>query len=433
MASKEGNLMNMKRILLTFVLALGSLALAFPEKAQASSCFASIPDSAWGPQNPRGNHGQPDAVMTELRGPSGNGNQTLILKKVELVSNSSVVNSSLDIRRNNPQPSVVNDVLRGNLTLYTLKSDHQSNSVNVGIRFVYSGLNCDERTVTVPGSIRIEYKMNLIPFSDSRAITRALLAAYPSYDFASAQSDYDQRLLPFFKQYVNSESNPIRVTNPNFALPNQVFTTFGPGGNSGSGYYIVSNDNCISGDIKQQISNNVFNGYNFGYTTFPVPLPSYFFRSSSTSGSAIVPTARFNQEKCRLQILLPLVAPTSNYQPSTSPYFVSPEAPTFVEGFVWVQNGLRDAEIKAAAEAAEKAAAELKVKQEADAKMAADLKSKLDAETKAMAELKAKQEAELTAKAATLRKTTINCVKGKVVRKVMAIKPKCPSGFKIKK
>jgi hypothetical protein len=78
-------------------------------------------------------------------------------------------------------------------------------------------------------------------------------------------------------------------------------------------------------------------------------------------------------------------------------------------------------------------AAELKVKQEADerARVEAELKAKLEAEAKAAAELKVKQEAE--AKAAALKKTTITCVKGKLTKKVTAVKPKCPSGYKLKK
>jgi membrane protein involved in colicin uptake len=82
----------------------------------------------------------------------------------------------------------------------------------------------------------------------------------------------------------------------------------------------------------------------------------------------------------------------------------------------------------AAAEAV-RLAAELKVKLEAEAKAAAELKVKLEAE--AAAELKARLEAE--AKAAALKKTTITCVKGKLTKKVTAVKPKCPSGYKLKK
>ena len=89
------------------------------------------------------------------------------------------------------------------------------------------------------------------------------------------------------------------------------------------------------------------------------------------------------------------------------------------------------AELKAKQETEAKAAAELKAKQEADAKAAAELKVKLEAEAMAAAELKAKQEAE--AKAAALKKTTITCVKGKLTKKVTAVKPKCPSGYKLKK
>ena len=75
-------------------------------------------------------------------------------------------------------------------------------------------------------------------------------------------------------------------------------------------------------------------------------------------------------------------------------------------------------------------AAEFKAKQEAEAK-AAEQKAKQDAEAKAAAELKAKQEAD--AKAAALKKTTITCVKGKLTKRVTAVKPKCPSGYKLKK
>jgi hypothetical protein len=88
------------------------------------------------------------------------------------------------------------------------------------------------------------------------------------------------------------------------------------------------------------------------------------------------------------------------------------------------------AELKAKQEAELKAAAELKAKEEADLRAAAELKAKQDAELKAAAELKAKQEA--AAKAALVKKVTITCVKGKTVKKVTAVKPKCPAGYKKK-
>jgi hypothetical protein len=92
------------------------------------------------------------------------------------------------------------------------------------------------------------------------------------------------------------------------------------------------------------------------------------------------------------------------------------------------------AELKAKQEAEVKAAAELKAKQEAEAK-AAELKAKQEAEVKAAAELKAKQEvdAKAAAIAAANKKTTITCIKGKLTKKVTAIKPKCPTGYKLKK
>ena len=60
--------------------------------------------------------------------------------------------------------------------------------------------------------------------------------------------------------------------------------------------------------------------------------------------------------------------------------------------------------------------------------LAAELKAKQEAEAKAAAELKAKQEA--AAKAAAAKKTTITCTKGKLTKKVTAVKPKCPAGYK---
>ena len=97
------------------------------------------------------------------------------------------------------------------------------------------------------------------------------------------------------------------------------------------------------------------------------------------------------------------------------------------------------AELKAKQEAEAKAAAEFAAKQEAEAKAAAELKAKQEADLKAATELKAMQDAELKAKqeaeakAAAARKITITCVKGKLTKKVSAVKPKCPAGYKLKK
>jgi hypothetical protein len=85
------------------------------------------------------------------------------------------------------------------------------------------------------------------------------------------------------------------------------------------------------------------------------------------------------------------------------------------------------AELRAKQEVEAKAA-ELRAKQEVEAK-AAELRAKQEVEAKA-AELKAKQDAD--AKAAAVKKTSITCIKGKLTKKVIAVKPKCPSGYKKK-
>jgi hypothetical protein len=82
-----------------------------------------------------------------------------------------------------------------------------------------------------------------------------------------------------------------------------------------------------------------------------------------------------------------------------------------------------------------KAAAELKAKQEAEEKAVVELKAKQEAEVRAAsdakvaAELKAKQEAAFKVPG---KKTTITCVKGKLIKKVTAVSPKCPAGYKKK-
>jgi hypothetical protein len=92
----------------------------------------------------------------------------------------------------------------------------------------------------------------------------------------------------------------------------------------------------------------------------------------------------------------------------------------------WDKLTIDGASLVRLADEAKAAAAELKAKQEAEAKAAAE---------KAAAELKAKQEAEAAAKAkaeAAKKKVTITCVKGKLTKKVTAVNPKCPAGYKKK-
>ena len=46
--------------------------------------------------------------------------------------------------------------------------------------------------------------------------------------------------------------------------------------------------------------------------------------------------------------------------------------------------------------------------------------------------IKQSADTKAAARLASLKKTTITCIKGKVTRKVTAIKPKCPAGYKKK-
>lgn len=73
----------------------------------------------------------------------------------------------------------------------------------------------------------------------------------------------------------------------------------------------------------------------------------------------------------------------------------------------------------------------MKAKQEADAKATLELKAKEEADAKAIADELAAEKLAAT-KAAMLKQTTITCVKGKLVKKVTAVKPVCPKGYKKK-
>jgi len=104
------------------------------------------------------------------------------------------------------------------------------------------------------------------------------------------------------------------------------------------------------------------------------------------------------------------------------------EAELFVAG----QVALEEAAIRLA-KAEEEAKA--KAEEEAKAKAEEEARAKAEEEARAKAEEKAKAKAEEEAKAkleASKKKTTITCVKGKLTKKVKAVKPRCPAGYKKK-
>jgi hypothetical protein len=64
-------------------------------------------------------------------------------------------------------------------------------------------------------------------------------------------------------------------------------------------------------------------------------------------------------------------------------------------------------------------------------KTAADLKAKQEAEAKVASDLIAQREAAAKT-AAIIKKITITCIKGKLIKKVTAVKPICPKGYRKK-
>ena len=102
----------------------------------------------------------------------------------------------------------------------------------------------------------------------------------------------------------------------------------------------------------------------------------------------------------------------------------------------------KEEDARLAIEAKAKAEAELKAKQEAEAKLKAEAeaKAKTEAELRAKIELEAKTDAETAAKAQqdaiarvaseALTLKAILCIKGKTVKKLSGVNPKCPMGYK---
>jgi V8-like Glu-specific endopeptidase len=118
-------------------------------------------------------------------------------------------------------------------------------------------------------------------------------------------------------------------------------------------------------------------------------------------------------------------------------------------GFVMTANSLRTSVSTPLGVTKEEVEAKAKADAEAKAKADAEAKAKADAEAKAKADAEAKAKASptptpipsplvtltpLSTPSATpmLKKITITCTKGKLVKKVTAISPKCPTGYKKK-
>ena len=146
------------------------------------------------------------------------------------------------------------------------------------------------------------------------------------------------------------------------------------------------------------------------------------FREFETKNpnSEIVSVWKFKQGIPASLILIDSARCESNLQETMNKYSAV-EASNIISGIAGLSDQIIVANEKIRAEA------EAKTKAEAEAK------AKAEAEAKAAAELKAKQEAEAKAKAeAAQKKSTITCTKGKKVKKVTAVNPKCPKGYKKK-
>jgi hypothetical protein len=255
--------------------------------------------------------------------------------------------------------------------------------------YTYQGANCTERNITVVSPIKT---LDIFPIGRTETIFNSLLPSLFSLTGRAnvekqlnfiAKSYLDKGLIDFIKILDDSKSRPI---NPNDLLNAGKFDVYD------QLYVLYANQNI---DIR----GGLFASRPIGFS-----LDRCVTVDSPNGSSVIVGDASYFFSKeipvCKITVVM-----------STN------DGRWLHLGDEYLTNPTYEVEQK-------------KSKQEAEAKAAAELKAKQKAEAKAAAELKAKQEAE--AKSAA-KKTTITCVKGKLVKKVTAAKPKCPSGYKVKK
>jgi len=223
------------------------------------------------------------------------------------------------------------------------------------------------------------------------------------------------------------------------------------------GWHLDKDVTCVSGNDSQQISKFVFEVNNKEQIALVRPNQSqsmYVLETSIVKKNSLLsfykltndarpPIEYYSYSNNRAGVNLGDIGVISkSYQGDQFSVLIHSIRDSLATVYVYPNSSSTSAEVlklQAEAQAESKAAAELKAKQEAEAK-AAELKAKQEAEAKAAelkakqeAEVKAKAEAEAKAKAALSKKTTINCVKGKLTKKVTAVRPNCPRGYKLKK
>ena len=178
----------------------------------------------------------------------------------------------------------------------------------------------------------------------------------------------------------------------------------------------ISPTDCLGFEFNNLSYTN--DGWNLFFSKLPcsvsvsAQLPPKLFSGPPLMAN---PTTKFNLDcyTCVTNVLIYTVRVNAKGAQSTATIIPTPSASP---------NAKKEEDLRAAAEQ--------KAKQEADAKVIADKA----AANKIIQDAKLEAERILAAaKAAATKKATITCVKGKLTKKVMAIKPKCPAGFKVKK
>jgi hypothetical protein len=383
----------MKRFFLSLALITG-LLVAIPPNGNAAQCLDNFPDSSWLSGEPKNLPLSSNLVRTLYAYEFSNENGNSYSIKLETPTG-----STAPFGDDTPRDRIID----GLSLRYHLKQGARAKYT-----YSYKGANCQERTIVIDRVFTLtKLTVKSVNLNNNQEIIDNFFfpTSYANYIKSSTflTKDYPTDAFKAFVEYIKSRySIPVEASERTGTTSSGdawtyawLYQEFGKKNIDSRGFIagwyptVISEDGCIgSGNDKN--TSIIYDSFGGGIV-FPKNNPECVLTVYLTANdSNLVKIGEFK-----------VLNKTSTYQ-------------KVIE--------------KAAAD---KAAAELKAKQEAEAKAATELKAKQEAEAKAAAELKARLEAE--AKAAAGKKITITCVKGKLTKKVTAVKPTCPAGYKVKK
>lgn len=360
-------------LVIAIIVAIQSLVIA-PGSGQAAECLSQFSDSDWANGQPKGVQLGPDLILYST-------SYSFVNALGEIYTGTSGENQSgISI---NPSSSIntFSDISDGGLSWARLLNQ----KTKITYTYVYKGANCSTRTVSFSQEIPINsVEVKKLDFTNDTILVDAFFnkSAYEKLNFLQKQNALNA-IRSVVEKIQSTRQTPFEINRNTFKTVNSDF--FNPGAllyiafakigidiRGSSLLNISALAHSQDGCLSTHLPGTPQSNLRFYNFTFYYDGGIYFQKDVSN---------------CGLRVLFTTLDPTSK------------KTIYFEVGTEYFENY--------------------------------DLKAKQEAEARAAAELKAKQEA--SAKAVEVKKTTITCVKGKLTKKVTAVKPKCPAGYKVKK